>query len=264
MTCSIPDCNWLHVQGVELPCRLRAKTIGLTYDLVQKHQKRAFAYAPCANDFIPIHCIRDSVKQLCSHYNKLLTPTNTVHYVQLANQLDNQIEGPDQDLIQSCVSTDNNFVVFEYGVRLLYISQFTTGSQLLITVNQDPADNDAINLIEAYMHRLNPKTANVPVTKLRPPPRNMNQHITTRMLWHIIQLSIYCHSVYGEVNNIHIPSTQCSLHHIENLKTMMAVQYFDPELSDRDTTDIEETLLLDERNFIDKINTIFPPVDSLP
>ena len=186
-----------------------------------------------------------------------------MHYAQLAKPLDEHPVGPDQDLIQSCVATENNLVVFEYEARLFYISRFTTGSQLLITVNQDAADSDAIALIEAYMYRLNPNTANVPVTKFRPPPANVNRHTTTRLLWQIIQLSMQCQAAYSEVNNLQTPRTQCSLHCIENLKTMMAVQYFDPELSDTDAG-IDDTLLLDERNFIDEINNIFSPVGNLP
>lgn len=266
MTRSTQDaaaCDWLHLQCVELPRRLRATTIGLTYDLVHRHQKRAFVYAPCAHDCIPLHYTRNSVKQLCSHYNKLLGPTTTVHYAQLAKQFDEHLEEPNQDLIQSCVATENNLVIFEYGARLFYISRFTAGSQLLITVNQDSADSNAITLIEAYMHRLNHNTVTVPVTKFKPPPGNVNRHTTTRMLWQILQLSIQCQSAYGEVNKMQTPTTQCSLHCIENLKTMMAVQYFDPELSNL-KTDIEDTLLLDERNFIDEINNMFSPVDSLP
>jgi hypothetical protein len=256
-------CNWLHLQCVELPHRLRATTIGLTYDLVQKHQKRAFAYAPCAHDCIPLHCTRDSVHQLCGHFNKLLGPTISVHYAELVKQHDERLAGPDQDLKQSCLVSGDNVVMFEYDSRLFYVARFTTGSQLLITVNQDQADSDAITLIEAYMHRLNHNTVNVPVTKFRPPPGNVDRHNTTRMLWQIIQLSIQCQSAYADANHLQIPRTQCNLNCIENLKTLMAVQYFDAHLSDREA-DIEDTLLLDERNFVDEINEMFPPVEILP
>jgi hypothetical protein len=222
-----------------------------------------FGYAPCAHDCIPLDCIRSSVKQLCSHYNKLLGPNTTVHYAKLTKQLDEHLVGPDKELIQVCVAKENNVVVFEYDARLFYICRFTAGSHLLVTANQDPADSDAFTLIEAYMHRLNHNTVNVSVTKFRPPPENVNKHATSRMLWQIVQLSIQCQSIYNEVNNLPIPKTQCSLHYVENLKTLMAVQYFDSELSNPDTS-IEDTPLLDERNFIDEINNIFLPIDSLP